>query len=67
MGLVLKVSSPSDLKIFDTQLLLNFAVVFIFFLSSIEPITQNISNILYTVLLYSTVNVGFFTKLLAPF
>lgn len=51
MGIVLKVSSPSDLRIFDTQLQLKFAVVFIFFLSSIEPITQNISNILYTVLL----------------
>ena len=57
MGVVIKLLSPSDLRIFDTQLQLKFPVVFIFILSSTEPIIQNISNILYTLLLYSTVDV----------
>ena len=57
MGVVIKLLSPSDLRIFDTQLQLKFPVVFIPILSSTEPITQNISNILYTLLLYSTVDV----------
>jgi hypothetical protein len=59
MGIILKVSSPRDLRILDTPLQLKQAIVFIFFLSSMQSITQNISNILYTVLLYSTVDVGY--------